>query len=322
MSATQARNDIRIFFWLPKTAGGTIAAGIGTDTRAKWLGVISPDEVPASSSEQIWVGGHTSFGDHLIYDSKPLYFTVLRDPIDRLISEFFYAHQHRPPELFIPTDKLIPSFIRLIEVAPHLNYFSYMFSTYCFEKEIAERRLPPWDGNRTTAFNLVSQRGRRRGFLTENVVFHKVDIETAFVRASRSVLSMQLIGFFDRLRETTVYLNREFGLNISLDLRMHETPSKPNLDDLPSHVVGMLKRKTEADCELFYQTRRAPAAVPRMWTAAARRSVRAMGQFIEPHAQSLRRSLKRVPMLHSTYRHLRSSAHRRSARASAQAIGR
>ena len=141
MSATQARNDIRIFFWLPKTAGGTIAAGIRTNAGAKWLGAINPEAVPASSYEQIWVGGHTSFGDHLIYDSKPLYFTVLRDPIDRLISEFFYAHQQRPPELFIPATEIGPSFKRLVEAGPHLNYYSYMFSAYCFEKEVAERGL-------------------------------------------------------------------------------------------------------------------------------------------------------------------------------------
>ncbi len=100
----------------------------------QWLGSLRPDLVPAPSSDQLWFGGHTSFGDHLIYGAEPTYFTILRDPVERLLSEFFYHHNHDLPGIFIPKDERVPAFVRRVEAAAHLNYYSYMFSDYCIEK--------------------------------------------------------------------------------------------------------------------------------------------------------------------------------------------
>jgi hypothetical protein len=124
------RSDVRIFFWLPKTAGGTLAQGIRSDPAVQWQYWVSPDAVPAPSDSQTWFGGHLHFG-HLIYNAQPVYFTILRDPIERLISEFFYHHQHDLPGIYIPDDQIVPAFTRMVEAAPHLNYCSYMFSDYC-----------------------------------------------------------------------------------------------------------------------------------------------------------------------------------------------
>lgn len=271
------RSDIRVFFWLPKTAGGTLAASIRSSPGVQWLFWISPDAIPAPSSDQIWFGGHLHFGHHLFYNAKPMYFTILRDPIERLISEFFYHHQHNLPGIYIPDDEIVPAFARLVEAAPHLNYYSYMFSDYCVEKEIADEGLPPWDGTPVTGFNLIVRRDQRYGYLVENVPFHKVNIDEAFRRASKNLLSMHFIGFFDRLGETTAFLNREFGLNAGLDMRMHETAWKPNLDDLPGHIAAMLRRKTEADYEFLRAAQQAPAAAlsppNRFWRKMVKRAV-------------------------------------------------
>jgi hypothetical protein len=89
-----ARSDINIFFWLPKTAGGTLAQGIRSDPGVQFQDAVSPDAMPVPSDAQTWFGGHLHFGHHLIYNARPVYFTILRDPIERLISEFFYHHQH------------------------------------------------------------------------------------------------------------------------------------------------------------------------------------------------------------------------------------
>lgn len=275
MSEIRARPDVRIFFWLPKTAGGTLAAGIRSNARVQWLGSqINPDSMPAPSSEQLWLGGHVSFGDHLIHNAEPVYLTVLRDPIERLISEFFYHHQHNLPGIFIPKDEIVPAFIRYVEATPHLNYYCHMFSDYCVEKEIAEEGLPAWDGSAITGFNLIIRRIERYGFLTENVPFHKVNVDEAFLRASKNIVSMRYIGFFDRLYDATKYLRSEFGLNIGLDTRVHQTAWMPGLKDLPPRIGVMLRRKTEADYEFVSRARRAPTAALspsyRLWRKLAR----------------------------------------------------
>lgn len=268
------RSDVRIFFWLPKTAGGTLAQGILSDPAVKFQYWTSPDELAAPSDAQTWFGGHLHFGHHLIFNAQPVYFTILRDPIERLTSEFFYHHHHQLPGIYIPDDQIVPAFIRMVEAAPHLNYCSYMFSDYCAQKEAAHDGLAAWDGNPTTGFELVVRRNKRYGFLTENVAFERVNIDEALRRASKNLRAMRFIGFFDRLEDAAARLNREFGLNVGLDIRMHETAWKPKLADLPGHVGAMLRRKTEADYEFFREAERAPTAVLpkayRLWRSVFR----------------------------------------------------
>jgi hypothetical protein len=72
---------------------------------------------------------------------------------------------------------------------------------------------------------------------------------------------MRFIGFFDRLEAAAARLNSEFGLNVGLNIRMHATPRKPKLADLPGEVGAMLRRKTEADYDFFREAERAPTAV-------------------------------------------------------------
>jgi hypothetical protein len=261
MAEVRPRSDLRFFFWMPKTAGGTLAAGIRSNPGVQWpTGLLSPGDLPAPSSDQVWFGGHMAFGLHLIYNAEPAYFTVLRDPIDRLISEFFYHHQHPLPGIFIPDDEIVPAFIRLVEGAKHLNYYSYMFSDYCFVKESAATGGKIWDGDSAAALDLIAKRDRRYGFLSENVPFEQVDVDEAFRRALRSLALMRFVGFFDQLGDAKRCLKREFGLRVGLDHCVHKTKWKPRLEDLPGHVAKMLVSKTEADYEFFRSAREAPAA--------------------------------------------------------------
>ena len=262
MAEERPRADMRFYFWLPKTAGGTIANGIRRHTNVKWLDYPRPDVADAlSATSQIWMGGHHAYGLDRIYNSEPIYLTVLREPIERMISEFFYHHSHKQPDIYIPDDELIPAFTRLVETAAHLNYYSYMFSDYCFAKESIEAGQGPWNGNIFTAHDLILRRDERLGFLVEKIPFQDVNIETTFQRASKNILNMSFIGLFDRLSDTTAYLKAAFGLDVGLATRSHETRWCPAMEDLPGHIQAMLKNKTQADSEFFHSTR--PVAMER-----------------------------------------------------------
>ncbi len=248
------RADMRFFFFMPKTAGGAIATGIRTNVRVQWPldpYYPSPKALAPPSSDQIWLGGHTAYGLHVIYNAEPVYMTILREPVERLISEFFYHHRHPLPGIFIPDDELLPAFIRIVEAAPHLNFYSYMLSDYCFRKESVEANQGEWNNDTNAAFDLLRRREQRLGFLAENIPFHNVDIDDSFQKASSNILSMRFIGFFDRLDDTAAYLNNEFGLKVSLKTRIHRTRWKPRAKDLPGHIQTMLIRKTEADRDFF-----------------------------------------------------------------------
>jgi hypothetical protein len=259
MAGVGPRSDLRFFFRMPKTGGGTLVAGIRDNLGVKWLPEAS-HTVPTPSSDQLWLGGHLTFGLHLIYGAEPEYLTVLRDPIERLISEYFYHHQHRLPGIFIPDDEIVPAFIRMVEAAPHLNYYIHMFSDYCFDKESAAANSAAWNGDTATALDLISRRHKRRGFLVENVRFKQINVDDAFSRALRGLSLMRCIGFFDELGDVKKYLKQEYGLKVRLNRCLHKTAWKPRLRDLPGHIAGMLVRKTEADYEFVRKAREAPAA--------------------------------------------------------------
>ena len=165
------------------------------------------------------------------------------------------------PGIFIPDDEIVPAFVRLVEATPHLNYYCYTFSAYCAQKEAAHLGLSAWAGDPTKGYELIKGRDKRFGFLVENVAFEKIGIDGALRRASNNLDSMQFIGFFDHLENATARLKREYGLNVALNTRMHETIRKPKLADLPGHIGAMLKRKTEADYEFFREAKQAPTAV-------------------------------------------------------------
>jgi hypothetical protein len=252
---------MRFFFHVPKTAGGTLGLGIRSNPHVHWpldCDFPEPDALPSPSARQIWLGGHCAFGLHEVYGAEPFYITVLREPVERLISEFFYTHDHKRPGLFLPHDERIPAFIRHVEAASHLNAYCHLFSDYCFVKEDGEAGMENWEGKVATVFDLLRRRNQRRGFLAENVSFDAVDVSVAYRKASNNIRQfMRFVGFFDRLDETVAYLQSEHGLAVSLEPHIHKTAWMPRAADLPAHIQAVLRRRTEADCELFHSTRRA-----------------------------------------------------------------
>jgi hypothetical protein len=119
------RSDLWVFYRLPKTAGGTLARSIAASPNVTWLPgdqeAYGPERLPVPQpGMMIWRGGHVSYGLHVVYDAVPRYCTVLREPIDRLISEFFYAHAQA--NLFLPEGERRDAFCRYVEAASHLNY--------------------------------------------------------------------------------------------------------------------------------------------------------------------------------------------------------
>lgn len=172
---SRPRSDMRFFFHMPKTAGGTLVRGIMRNAQVKWPldpHYPRPLALPAlSPAAQVWLGGHSAFGLHLLYNAEPTYITILREPVERLITEFFYHHEHNLPGMFIPDDEIIPAFVRHVEAAPHLNAYTYMFSDYCFAKESIEAGQGTWDGSIDTAFDLLRRRNENSAFFPITFLF-------------------------------------------------------------------------------------------------------------------------------------------------------
>jgi hypothetical protein len=256
MTSPARRSDLWILYHLPKTGGGTISQTLRSNEKVVWpiadiiSGFRNPSEMPAPSDKMLWQGGHVTFGLHEIYDAIPRYMVVLREPIDRLISEFFYAHAQSWPGIFLPEAERLPAFIRFVEAAPHLNYYSHMLSDYCFVKEGA------WEGTPAHALQLVRQRRMRFGFLATRVDFAAVDPHESFGRATGNLATFAHVGRFEDLAATAAWFE-SIGLSIDLTVRVNVTLHRPAWDDLPDNIKKALAAKTEADHELYREATRA-----------------------------------------------------------------
>jgi hypothetical protein len=247
--AGRARTDLWIFFHLPKTAGGTIFHSIRSGDGESWPlpdggGHFAPDEMPAPSGRILWQGSHVAYGLHALYRAAPNYVTILREPCERLLSEFFYSSAQNNSLISRPERERLPAFIRFVEEAPHLNYYCHMLSAYCFEKE------GRWDGTPGHALALLDARIERLGFLSTRIDYGTSDPIVDFNRVSKHLGTFGYVGLYEALKAVADWFARR-GASIRLNERHHVTNFKPELYNLPQSTRTALLRKTEADRALY-----------------------------------------------------------------------
>lgn len=106
-----AFHDLLIFIHLGKTAGSSLKMALRPQFslpeifetirgRHDALGLHYLEDVEAAFAKDFGDGdaalkivfGHLPFGTHSIFDKPARYFTLVRDPVDRLVSQYYYAH--------------------------------------------------------------------------------------------------------------------------------------------------------------------------------------------------------------------------------------
>lgn len=239
------RRRIVYSFHLPKCAGGTVAASAAKMADYRLLTHLQYTEPLALDDldRNLWIDGHTSFGLHQLHGTPAAYITILRDPVDRLISEFFFLHAHQ--EFFIPENERLTAFIESTKPQPHLNYYCLMFSTYCFDKQAAI-------SGQQDPLALLKLRQQRKDFLALRTDFRGVDMQESFRKSVANISShFEFVGDYGPLPDTIGKLERRYGLAIDMEQKIHATPTRPKVAELPADVRKDLERKTEADRELM-----------------------------------------------------------------------
>jgi hypothetical protein len=225
-----ARNDKTIIFLhIPKTAGTTLDQIILRHYRFKQIyqtGLIAQEGVTAfkNMSEEARAGykllkGHMNFGIHHYIPGPYAYFTFLRDPIDRTISNFYFIYRDNNHPLY----NLIHENKMDLE-----QYLSERLDPMLFN---AHTRLLSgvWDTNPAGGCNEFHLEQAK-----ENLKNH-----------------IQVIGLTEQFDESLLLLGKAFGWKHLYYKRLNVTKNRPQRQNLSSNFISAVQQANLLDISLY-----------------------------------------------------------------------
>jgi glycosyltransferase involved in cell wall biosynthesis len=223
-----------IFLHHPKTAGTALLRILEREyahqlhLRAyvpteQWLHVLDglTDE---ERRELAFVAGHMAFGVHRLLPGPNVYLTLLRDPVDRIVSHYHYslAHRHHPARS------------RALEGVSSLE-----------------------DYVRRSVFAGIVNNGQTRLLGSDVRAVARAADEATLERAC-AVLDRDdvIVGLQDRFDESLLLMVRSLGWGYPVIRRENVNPERPRVEDLPPETVELIREHNALDIQLYEYARR------------------------------------------------------------------
>lgn len=218
-----------LFLHIPRTGGTTLGAAAHHLYRPEEILELHPatrareilDALPEERLRQLrFVRGHVPYGVHTLLPTPCTYMTVLRDPVDRVLS--LYAFMRKDPAHRIHT---------LGEAgAPGLA-------------EVLERRL----FRRALEDAQTQLLGGVAPWLP-----HEPATEATLEEAKRNLeSSFGLVGLTERFAETVELMRRVFGWRMDSVPSANVIPDRPRREELDPSLVALIEERNQLDLELY-----------------------------------------------------------------------
>jgi hypothetical protein len=177
-----------------------------------------------------YITGHIPYGVHRLFGDRAKYFTLVRDPIERVISTFFWFRTGRP---FCRSGKPLP-FEEYVESRADIYLNNYQVRVLSGSPELDED-IGPRSGPRELIFGPPVER-RHLEQAKHNIAEHFL-----------------LAAPLERFMESTLILRMMYGWPMRLlqNERKHETPNRPRIGDLSSRVIEIIEDCNRYDAELY-----------------------------------------------------------------------
>lgn len=230
-ASTSKQEKTLIFLHIPKTAGSTLDRVIDYQYNLKQIVKIKPDihgeqinqvkNLSNTQKKKIQViKGHTYFGWHGLLPQPCTYFTLLRNPVERFISNYYYILKRK--------DHLVGQILR--EQKTTMEEFARWsgednYQTRFLSKTIGEIDLNINTGNCTR--DMLEQAKRN---LRENCA---------------------VVGIVEEFDKTLLLLKKNFGWkNIFYKVR-NQNNQRPSTSVISQKTLSLIAEKNKLDLELY-----------------------------------------------------------------------
>lgn len=161
----------------------------------------------------------------------PRMFTILRDPVDRLVSEFYFRSNNKNdyPEYYIEVKDRLSEFECFVKKMDHLNYYCRIFSGNIPQKHIRNYACVPdtYEGSDTSADYTAAINNLDQFFFF-------IGLFEAYEKT--------LFSFFDLMSWNEIQ---------HVPCHYNKTTIRPHISDFKKDIQQMLREKTYYDQKLY-----------------------------------------------------------------------
>lgn len=220
-----------IYNHIPKTAGSTLSnalSGLFSDEEIVTMGWGSPTwqesienvkAMPLEIRQRLrLVRGHQAFGIHRYLPQNCLYFSMLREPIERALSHYFWDNRNTA------------SSAELIS-------------------RLSAARLKYKQGGGADGFENYSNIMTR--WLSNNLFDETYESDHAMLQTAISRLYLMHVGLQSKFTESVAYLESITGWKITCSTNEKVNKGRPLLDSIPEEDLAFLAELNALDVELY-----------------------------------------------------------------------
>lgn len=227
-----------LFLHIPKTAGSTLREVLkrcygnsmysidGGDVRRSKKKLLS---IPVSRRAELrLIEGHMGFGWHEFLPQACTYITILREPIDRIISHYYYVL--RTPE----------HYLHQTVTSQKMTLEDFVSSGITEETDNGQTRLLSG-----------AEEPLQRPFAQGSIRFGECSVQI-LERAKQNLHAhFSVIGLVERFDETLMLLKQTFGWRIPFYIPENVTRHRPRKEEIPRETLELIKRHNELDISLY-----------------------------------------------------------------------
>lgn len=228
-----------IFIHIPKTGGMTFHKILENQYRKDEFFLLHPftekyDDfmklVNTHPNRIKCLAGHIPYGYHSLFSGKCAYVTMLRNPIERVISQYYYAcyllkHTNTEGKWYHNYKINLNSFMEYIDS----EYFAANIQTMFIS------------GKRLTCKN----KDNFERADTEDLTYDDLEM------AKNNLRENIIFGLTEKFDESLMLMKNELNWGNIMYQKVNITPNKPLVDDLDIEIINAIKEKNKYDIELY-----------------------------------------------------------------------